>query len=258
MRYGQGTYGSDYRFFFNDTATTEIYTLSLHDALPILGKIPTGSEDPFALRRQANGILHIIWHKNYIISLSKLINKACGLLSDKISRANIEQDINNFFLQRFRNLLLEEGIKYDCIDSALASGFDNPLLDRKRAKTLMDIYSETDFKEIVTSFSRVTNILKNTSPSFDIKQELLTENAEKELYRIFLAVIINFTVQINRNEYYSAYNELKPLREPIDKFFNDVLVMDKNKEIQQNRLNLLYNIASMFYKIADFSKIVIK
>ncbi|MDD5772631.1 MAG: glycine--tRNA ligase subunit beta [bacterium] len=223
----------------------------------LLGKIPTGSEDPFALRRQANGILHIIWRKNYNISLSALIKKSYTLLSDKLSKTSIELDIINFFLQRFRNLLLEEGIKYDCIDAVLAGGFDNPLLDKKRAKTMMDIYAESDFKEIATSFSRVTNILKNISPSFDINQELLTETAEIELYRKFLAIKEDFTGQIYKYEYHSAYNKLKPLREPIDKFFTDVLVMDKNKEIQQNRLNLLYNIASMFYKIADFSKIVI-
>ncbi|MEW6087470.1 MAG: glycine--tRNA ligase subunit beta [bacterium] len=223
----------------------------------LLDKIPSGSEDPFALRRQANGILQIIWHKNYNISLLELIKNSVLNLKDKIFKENIENDLIKFFQQRFRNLLLDEGIKYDCLDAVLAGVFNNPLLDKKRAKALMDIYNEKDFPEITVSFSRVTNILRNTTPSPEIRQDLLAEDAEIELFQKFISCKEKFTGQIKKNNYHSAYNELKPLRKPIDEFFDKVLVMDKNKEIQQNRLNLLYNIASVFYQIADFSKIAV-
>lgn len=207
-----------------------------------LGKIPTGSEDPFALRRQANGILQIIWNKNYSIALSKLTKNS---------------EVRNFFLQRFRNLLLEEKIRYDCLDAILAVGFDNPLLDKKRAETLMGLLSEKDFLETVTSFARVTNILKNTTVSSDIRQGFLKEGAELELFQKFLAIKEDFTGQIEKNDYHLACDKLKSLKKHIDRFFDDVLVMDKNEELRRNRLSLLYNIASMFYEIADFSKLVI-
>ncbi|MFH1288591.1 MAG: glycine--tRNA ligase subunit beta [bacterium] len=242
----------------------------------LLDKIPTGSEDPFALRRQANGILQIIWHKNYNISLSELIKTGCTLLNPPLSPfdkggetgispfgkgglrgISLEKAVKNFFLQRFRNLLLDKKIKYDCLDAILAVGFDNPLLDKKRATTLMDVFLEKDFAGTAASFTRVTNILKNTAASSDIKQEFLKEEAEIELFQKFLAIEKNFTGQIKKNDYHLACNELKLLREPINKFFDDVLVMDKNEEIRQNRLNLLYNIAFVFYQIADFSKLVI-
>lgn len=207
-----------------------------------LVKIPTGSEDPFALRRQANGILQIIWDKNYSIALSKLTKNS---------------EVKNFFLQRFRNLLLEEKIRYDCLDAIIAGGFDNPLLDKKRAETLMSLLSEKDFYETITSFARVTNILKNMTVSSDVRQGFLEEEAELDLFQKFLAIKENFTGQIEKNDYHLACNELRLLKKPIDRFFDDVLVMDKNEELRQNRLNLLHNIASMFYEIADFSKLVI-
>ena len=109
----------------------------------------------------------------------------------------------------------------------------------------------------MTSFKRVSNILKKSSPSTEIKEDLLLEDAECQLFKRFKTIKDNFTGQIKKNDYYLGYKELKLLQGPIDNFFDNVLVMDKDKKLRQNRLNLLNNISIMFHQLADFSKIVI-
>ena len=214
----------------------------------VLGMIPTGSEDPYALRRQAMGIINILQKTNYPLSLDLLINKSLERIESYPSTINqLRIKILNFFQQRLEGMLLEEGYSHDTVGSVLSSGVGNVMDTKNRIKILTSLITDPEFPELLTAAKRVYNILVKTKPR-KLKESLLTEPSEKALYNSVLAA------EEKLGE--TSFQVLFELRGPINSFFENVLVMDKNQELKENRLALLAYVKKIFSSLADFSKIV--
>lgn len=223
-----------------------------------VGLIPTGTTDPYALRRQTLGIIHIILEKGYTLALGQLVDKSLSLFADKIERARreIKADVLEFFKGRIQNLLVARGLSADAVEAALSIGFDDLLDLEGRAKALHNLKGEPDFEPLATAFKRVVNISKGQIPG-RIFPKRFEQDVEKELYSAFQTIGKRAEKKISQKDYPAAMKELSLLRKPIDNFFNGVLVMVEEDKIKANRLSLLGKIAHLFFKIGDFSKITV-
>ncbi len=221
-----------------------------------VGLIPTGTTDPYALRRQTLGIIHIILEKGYALALGQLVDKSLSLLSGKIERARreIKADVLEFFKGRIQNLLVARGLSADAVEAAVSIGFDDLVDLEGRAKALHNLKGEPDFEPLAIAFKRVVNISKGQIPG-KIFPKRFEQDVEKELYAAFQTIGKRAEKKISQKDYASAMKELSLLRKPIDDFFNGVLVMVEEDKIKANRLSLLGKIAHLFFKIGDFSKI---
>ncbi|MCQ1530845.1 glycine--tRNA ligase subunit beta [Lutispora saccharofermentans] len=225
-----------------------------------IGIQPTGSQDPYALRRQAISIINIILDQELHINLKSLIENAIkpfynkGIIKAEVS--NVIDDINEFFKQRLRNVLLDRRYDYDVIDAVLKTGLIDIQDALLRIKELSDWKSQQDFLSIAGSFNRVSNLAAKAD-SLEINGELLAEKAEKELYESYTEVSKLFRDAVEKRDYYNALKSLMLLKAPIDNFFDNTMVMVDDKCIRRNRLALLKNIESMMMRFADLSVIVV-
>ncbi|MGA1791561.1 MAG: glycine--tRNA ligase subunit beta [bacterium] len=225
----------------------------------ILGLIPTGSEDPHALRRQVQGMIQIVLSLGLVFPWEGFVNK--GLLSFKSNNLKgfeeAIQKIHLFLIQRLNNFFLAQGFDYDLINAVLGAENPHPIFVQKRLDALKCFRSEEAFGAILTPFKRVINILPDDAQKLqDVDPSLFTEDAERKLFGIFKGLEDGLYKRIDRAEYLDALQEMVALKDPIDLFFDQVLVMDKKEALRNNRLALLSAIGRIFLKIADFSKIV--
>jgi glycyl-tRNA synthetase beta chain len=222
-----------------------------------VGLIPTGAGDPFALRRQALGILTILLEKRYTLSLRALISEAIRLLADKLSSPSqdVADQVVGFFQQRFENFLTSQGLPHDAVEAVLATGFDDVVDCQDRSRALAEIKRRKEFAPLAVAFKRVVHISQDF-PSRDVRPSVFREDAEKRLYSAFMAVRDRLDGLLGSRDYPQVLKNLAELKEPVDNFFDRVLVMDKDPEIRDNRLSLLRKITDLFSRVADFSKIV--
>lgn len=226
------------------------------------GLAPTGSQDPYGLRRQTRGKIAIILKHNLKISLKDIIQKSLSLytvsasLELKIDENEIVSQILNFIKQRVKNIFLEDGISYDVIDAVLAADNNGDIVDIKhRIEAIEEFYNQPIFGKIITSSSRVLNLSKNSEKA-EINKLLLREKAELNLYHNYEDIYPRIKKFICNKEYKKALKLLGDLCEPVDEFFDQVLVMDKDKDIRKNRVALIKKIGILFNQVADLSKIV--
>jgi len=222
-----------------------------------VGLIPTGTADPYALRRHTLGIIHIILEKRYSHSLNGLMERSVDLLKEKVERppGEIKKDVCEFFRARLQNLLISKGLSSDAVEAALAAGFDDLVDLQERARALHGLKNEADFQPLAIAFKRVVNIAK-THPPGEIDSLLFESAVEHELFAAFRATGDKAREKIAQKDYASALKELSQLRKPVDDFFDGVLVMAGDERIKNNRLSLLANIAQLFFRIGDFSRIL--
>ncbi|MCK4308646.1 MAG: glycine--tRNA ligase subunit beta, partial [Candidatus Atribacteria bacterium] len=228
----------------------------------VMGLTPTGSQDPYGLRRQSRGKIAIILKNNLQISLKDIIRKSLSLYKEsvsaelKIDENEIVSQILSFFEQRVKNMFLEEGIRYDVIDAVLAVDSDGDVVDIKhRIKTIEELYNQPIFRKTLNSSSRVLNLSKNNEET-EINRSLLKEKAELNLFHNYESIYPRTREFICSKEYKKVFELLGDLCEPVDEFFDQVLVMDKDKEIRKNRVSLIKKIGILFNQVADLSKIV--
>jgi glycyl-tRNA synthetase beta chain len=222
-----------------------------------VGLPPTGTADPYALRRQALGIINIILAKRYPITLDFLVGESIALFKGtfKKSSAEIKKDVLDFLQGRLQNQLIAQGYAYDTVEAVLTAGFSDVVVALEKIKALQAFRANPEFEPISVAFKRVDNILKDfRNPQ--LNTALFSSAAEKNLFFSFKKIKIQVENGIKNNDYNFALTELAGLRPPVDAFFDSVMVMDKNKKIQFNRLSLLAEISALFHKIAYFSKIV--
>ncbi len=221
-----------------------------------VGIIPTGAADPFALRRQTIGIIRIILEHKFDLSLDELIQQSISLLEDKITEPQdqIKSGVKDFFKTRFQNLLISDGYEPDVVEAALSARFDNILDDARRVDALSEMKKKPEFTSLAVAFKRVANITKDHEPG-DVKKKALKEDVEKKLYKAFLDTRGKFEKFLAEGNYLKAMEEMVKLKEPIDEFFDGVMVMDPDEKIRENRLNLLSSIGKLFSQVADFLKI---
>jgi glycyl-tRNA synthetase beta chain len=221
-----------------------------------VGLIPTGTADPYALRRQTLGIINIILGKRYLFSLSQLVERSLDLLSEKIERPpqEIKTDVLEFFKGRLQNLLSSKGLSPDAMEAALAVGFDDIVDLQERAKALHDLRSEPDFESLAIAFKRVVNISKSHTPQ-KIDPRWFESDVEGKLFEAYRTTGQKAKEKIAQKDYPAALKDLSSLRQPVDEFFDGVMVMAEDEKIKSNRLSLLSHISQLFFRIGDFSKI---
>ncbi len=222
-----------------------------------VGMVPTGSNDPFALRRAANGIVSIIASKGLELDLEQVIEKSFALLKEKLETENNNIEIvKEFFNQRINWLLKQEGIGYDVIESVMHIDKRNIPDLLKRARAVERFRQREDFIQLVLGFKRVSNIISEREEFGEINEELLEQAAEFELYKEYL----NLTKKLERNErdYERMMEELVRFSERINKFFDEVLVNVENEELRTNRYNILKKIREVFLLVADLARIVVE
>ncbi len=222
-----------------------------------VGLIPTGTADPYALRRQALGIINIILKKGYPLSLDSLIDESITILGGLLKRsaAETKADILAFFRGRFENQLLSQGHPYDVVDAVLATGIDDLVRVERKILAMETFKSHPDFQPLAIAFKRVANIIRNVQES-TLDPEHFTCAEERDLHDAFLQIRQIVMGHIADGRYPVALIALAQLRKPVDAFFESVLVMADEEKIRCNRLALLREISTLFHDLADFSKIV--
>ena len=220
-----------------------------------LGKIPTGSQDPFALRRQALGLVNMIIEAKYHLSLASIVAKAMDLyaIEDEKARAKMQQDVADFIRLRLKNVL--ESIRYDVVDAVLAD-VDDIYAVSLRAKAVADYVASADAAAGIQAFVRVANLAKKAE-SAEVSAELFQTDAERTLFAAYEKAAAAVEADIASEAYAEAIRALAALAAPIDAFFADVMVMDKDEAIKNNRLGLLKSIDAIVGRVADFTKIVL-
>lgn len=221
-----------------------------------VGLIPTGTADPYALRRQTLGIINIILEKRYLFSLSQLVERSLELLAEKIERPpqEIKTGVLEFFKGRLQNLLGSKGVSPDALEAALAVGFDDIVDLQERARALHNLRGEPNFESLAIAFKRVVNISKSHTPQ-KIDPRRFESDVESKLFETYRTIGQKATEKIAQKDYPAALKDLSSLRQPVDEFFDGVMVMAEDEKIKNNRLSLLSCISQLFFKIGDFSKI---
>lgn len=241
---------------------TEGALLSIADKMDTIvgcfgvGLIPTGTADPFALRRQTLGIIRIILEKPFRISLSKLIDQALPLLQMQMTEPaqTVRDGVLEFFQGRLHHWLVsQEGYSPDVVDASLSVGMDDLVDAVARTKALAVFKTRSDFDSLATAFKRVVNIIK-TPEKTPVAPDLLSSGAEGELFGALQDTEGVVAECVGNSDYDGALEAMAKLKGPIDAFFDSVLVMDKFEAVRRNRLALLTRIQSLFTKVGDFRK----
>lgn len=219
-----------------------------------VGLIPSGSEDPYALRRQALGIIILLISRNYSVDLSSMMKAALHNF-EKANREMVESQAKELFDGRMRQLLSAEGIRYDLIEAVMDIGSTNYLDVYKRAVALKDSLESSQLSELFVASERCRNLSRGVTPG-SIDPNLIEEGAEKDLFVYFDRVSKTIEVPMAEGNYHECLILLSSLKKPIDRYFDDVLVMVKDDALRENRLRLLKAISLLFDKIASFEKIV--
>jgi glycyl-tRNA synthetase beta chain len=222
-----------------------------------IGLIPTGAGDPFALRRQALGIIRILLDKEYSLSLGEVIDKSLTLLQEKLTipSEQTKEAVLDFLRSRFQNLLISEDYPFDVVEAVMSAYFDDLVECRSRIEALAHLKTREEFLALATSFKRVTHITKGFQGG-EVKASLLQDPSEKALFERYLQVKKEVEKNIEEKAYERALMEMMKLKGPIDDLFDSVLIMDGVEEKRENRLALLGNIGALFFRIGDFSKLV--
>lgn len=218
---------------------------------------PTGSQDPYALRRQAAGICSMILGRSVLVSLKVLIKQAVyhypmDIIGDPEA---LQQRVYEFFEQRIRNVLNDKGYRYDVIEAVVSCGYDNLTETIMRAEA-MDKMKETEtFAKVLTAFTRANNLAKKAEND-DVVEKLLKGGPEEALWADTLVVEDKLRTYLKERKYEEALAAIATLEGPINAFFDGVMVMDKDEAIKNNRLALLLRVSELTERIADLTKIV--
>ncbi len=158
-----------------------------------------------------------------------------------------------FMTERFRGIMIAEGFPQDVVEAVVSVEFDDILDAKRKIEALSEFRKATDFEALGTAFKRVVNIVKDHSGS--VSDEHFIDDVENQLHNSFIDVREKAETKILEKNYFDSLLQMKELKDPVDKFFDNVMVMDKDPKIKENRLSMLAEIKNLFFKIADFSKL---
>ncbi|KPL18641.1 MAG: hypothetical protein AMJ92_07110 [candidate division Zixibacteria bacterium SM23_81] len=225
-----------------------------------VGLIPTGSHDPYALRRGALGVIRILLEHKLHIDLHGLVNRALDLLAEKLNkeRAGVREEILAFFRQRMESQLVEAGLEPDVVDAVVSSA-DRDVVDALgRGRALQNFRSREEFQTLVQASKRVANILRDQEVSGQPDASLFRDEAERKLLQAAQTAHKRVTKSLQTEAYDRALEGTLALVEPINAFFERILVMEKDQDLRKNRLRLMAEVRESFMAVADYSKIVIR
>ncbi|HDR1418876.1 TPA: glycine--tRNA ligase subunit beta [Pasteurella multocida] len=220
-----------------------------------IGQQPKGSADPFALRRAALGALRIIVEKNLQLDLAEIVKKSSALFGDKLTNANVVEDVVEFMLGRFRAWYQDEGIAVDVIQAVLARRPTKPSDFDARVRAVSHFRALEAAEALAAANKRVSNILAKVEGELpaNIDTTLCEEVTEKVLAEQVIALQAELAPLFAKGEYQVALDRLAALREPVDTFFDNVMVNAENPQLRQNRLAILNNLRNLFLQVADIS-----
>jgi glycyl-tRNA synthetase beta chain len=263
------------RFAGDSTPSTMVgAALALADRLDTLagffgiGIKPTGSQDPYALRRSGNGVVRILFDAGLRVHLHTLLHEAFRGYGENLGQPSVKfrkeetelvQSLYEFLGERLSAILSEEGYACDTIAAIMAVPYDDPVDARERADALGLWRKSPEFSILAAAVKRVDSILKDFIGT-EVKEELFQSEEEKALCRAFSYVEeeIGPLLMETPVDYDRVIGSLLSLCNPINDFFDHVMVMVKEEDICQNRLSLLYRLQQLFREIADFSKLAIE
>ena len=219
-----------------------------------IGQAPKGSADPFALRRAALGALRIIVEKNLPLDLEDLVKKSTALFGDKLTNQNVVADVVDFMLGRFRAWYQDEGIAVDVIQAVLARRPTRPADFDARVRAVSHFRTLDSAEALAAANKRVANILAKAEGDIGaIDVALCVEPAEQVLAQSVLSLAKEVQPLIAQGEYTAVLDKLAGLRQPIDNFFDNVMVNAEDAKLRQNRLAILNTLQGLFLQVADIS-----
>jgi len=219
-----------------------------------IGERPTGNKDAFGQRRLAIGLINIIRSHNLHISLNDFIRKALAGYGDTITpQEDTLEQLLAFIRLRFENDLTASGMKQEVVEAATSVGFDDLCDCQARVQALDSMRGSSDFAVLAGSFKRIRNIIKGNT-SIDVDPALFTESAETELFATLNEVSRQALPLIASGDYNAALVAMLAMKSPVDRFFDDVMVMDEDPAVRANRLNLLTALGALVRKVGDISR----
>jgi len=222
-----------------------------------MGLEPDGTADPYALRRQALAIIRIVRDKKIAISFKNLIHKSASILNETISfdQKEVEDSVSNFIKNRFKNLLLSEGITQDFIEAVISIDFNFLHQVEKKIEALQRFRDiSKDFETLAIAFKRIINIGKGFEETYSVNADLFEHKSEEGLWKTFQLVKDEAKREIDRENYFEALSIISRIIKPVDEFFSEVMVMAEDRRVKENRLGILKSLHQFFLQVADFSK----
>ena len=225
-----------------------------------IGLIPTGSQDPYALRRQAAGIVQMIADHELDVQLEQFIANTLDIVEGrnlmKRDRKEVEKEMIEFFKLRIKAALQERNVQYDVIDAVLAEQVGHVPTVQKKALLLTEKREDASFKKVVEALSRVTNISKKNENGGKIDPLLFEKEEEKALFATYERVEKTVSEALSIGDVDAAYQNLAEIEPVINQYFDHIMVMTENEEIRSNRLNQMSALADVISSFAQFQSIV--
>lgn len=223
-----------------------------------IGEIPTGSQDPYGLRRMGNGLMEILIEKGIDCDLDLIFTKAIQLLRAQHTDLSATlENLRNFVKDRAEYIFERRGISKDTIRAVLEVRHFNPYDGFLRAKAIEEYRKEKEFINFILSFKRLKNMIKGYE-NFEIDPSLFKEKEEPKLYEDFLQVKEEFLQHFNNKNYLSALKIMTILAPALEEFFEKVFVLCEDETLKKNRLGLLQSLYREFLKIAQFSHLIVE
>ncbi len=226
------------------------------------GFVPSGSQDPYALRRAANGMIRMLLEKKLHVSLEAVVSEAAAALPEAVRGEGLVPELLDFLADRTAFFLRERGMSYDEVEAVLAAGADDPLDALARAEALHTLRGEEDLERLVIGFKRAANILKGVDESGlaapSAGDLASAPEAERVLHEASTRVRETLARARAGKDYPAMLRALLELRGPIDRFFDDVMVMSEDPAERTRRLALLAEARGLFHHFFDPSRIVIE
>jgi glycyl-tRNA synthetase beta chain len=228
-----------------------------------LRMIPTGTKDPFGLRRATQGLLRIVLERELPLDLVELLGSAVGLYGGAVKRTaeEVRADFAPFLVDRLRYLLGREGLAYDEIEAALAGfpgGAERPVTDvAARARALHEVRGERAFLGVVLAAKRIANITKG-QPDHPLAEAVLAEPAERALHEAHARLSSGIDAALGRHDYAAALRSIAGLAADLERFFDEVMVMAEEPAVRENRLALLQGIGRTLSRAAGLTEMVVE
>ena len=217
-----------------------------------VGLTPTGSADPYGLRRAALSLVQILTDKGIGLSLNRAYRAAASLMPVTVTDESLES-LRDFVTQRMRGSLLERGYRYDLVDAVLAEQADNPSAALDTLRDLSEWAARPEFAAALTTFSRPSRITRDLMTELPLKPEALTEPAEQELYQALLSAQKQ---RASVSTVAGLVTLLLGLSKPVERFFTDIFVMVDDAAVRENRLALLQRLAALPRGIVDLTLVL--
>ena len=224
-----------------------------------IGLQPTGEKDPFALRRHALGVMRMLVEKRLPLSLSELLSDAAGVFEGQAAFKDPTVEVKAFMLDRLRGMLRERGFTPNEVEAVLAQNPDRVDDVVQRLEAVQAFAALPESASLAAANKRITNILKKNEDAMpadaSVKQELLVEPAEAALAAKMAALEGSVGSAFEQSDFTGALKTLALMKDEVDAFFNDVMVMAEDVALRNNRLALLSQLHRMMNRVADISKL---